>query len=163
MTTRIGPLCCLAMIGVLLAGCQFSHAVVNTTSAVPMSATGSVHDPQGQLATSKEGYKVVKTIEGTQTQWRIFWFLPLSEEEIDAYDVLCENENCPARDQGDGQAIVSVESKLVGHWSTWFLWPGLILPIFPTANSVYVKGTIVEFEDSPSGDTQLLSEPDSKD
>lgn len=150
MNRTIGILMLTLALASLLGGCSVSHARIHTSAAVPLSATGAVHDPSGQLATHEGGYRIKQKVVGRRTQWRILWGVPLSKVDVDAYDVLCKNGGCPDREDPGNEAIVNVRGKLDAHWSIVLLWPGLIIPIIPTANTVRLDGTVVTFDEAPA-------------
>ena len=133
-----------------------AHVTANTSAKVPMSGTHAVHDKDGRLYIV-DGTAGVREITAASNHWRILWgWISLSDDEIDVYDLLCEENQCPEKmDEESNVVFTEVDPTLRDTPLGVVFFLAAILPFIPYPTRMRVDAKVVDLD---KVDGNLVSE-----
>lgn len=129
------------MIMLFIIGCGISGCRINFDNLkYPVSMSGSLYDPTGNLIGDGKGLKINQRFEYTTSLCSIFYSLiPLSRSD----DMVEQMNKKIEVAGGDGMTNVSVKSD---YSMLTAAFPLSLLPMWPGCSKVTINGTIVTFE-----------------
>lgn len=127
----------IAVVAMTTCGCAgASYKLVAPSVPAPVSATGAVFGPQGEVLRVPDQLEVVAHFALEQSHWAILWSLvSLGPRQHDLSAVLEEKLRAH-----HGDAIVNLEVTTSNHGGYNLLG---VIPLVPTATTARIEGDVV--------------------